>query len=127
MSKRELLLYTPLAHRASYRLEKAVAAVVPKQATEAVHTRDGLARRLRKPNNGLEVVAILAASRKELRELLSLAQILEGLRIILVLPDADPQTIAQGHSLRPRYVTNIHSDFQDVAAVLGKIRECFPS
>lgn len=122
MSKRELLLYSPLAHKVSHRLEEAVASVVPQQATEIVHTPEGLARRLRRPHNGLEVAVIMAATRKELGELLSLSQMFEGLRIILVLPDADPQTIAQGHSLRPRYLTLMGSDFQDVAAVLSKIR-----
>jgi hypothetical protein len=39
----------------------------------------------------------------------------------LILPDADPQTIARGHNLRPRYLSNIQSDFQDVAAVLRKM------
>ena len=43
------------------------------------------------------------------------------LRVILILPDADPQTIARGHNLRPRYLSNIQSDFQDVAAVLRKM------
>jgi hypothetical protein len=121
MPKRKLLLYIPLGHGASYRLEEAVATVVSQQATEIVHTPGSLTRKLRKPDNGLEVAVLLTASRKRLRELQSLDQILEGLRLILILPDAAPQTIAQAHNLRPRYLTNIHSDFQDVAAVLRKI------
>ncbi|MEW6658298.1 MAG: hypothetical protein AB1424_06535 [Thermodesulfobacteriota bacterium] len=121
MPKRELLLYTPLAHSAGCRLEEAVAMVVSPQATEIVHTSQGLARRLRRPDNGLEVAVILAASRKKLRELQFLEQMLESLRLILILPDAAPQTIAQGHNLRPRYVTQMGSDFRDVSAVLRKM------
>jgi len=67
------------------------------------------------------------ASREDLQELQSLHLILEDQRLILILPDADPQTVAQGHSLRPRYLTNIHSDFQDVASVLRKIMGASPS
>lgn len=96
---------------------------VPGQTTEVVHTPEGLAQRLRRPHNGLEVAVLLATGREKLRELQSLDQMLETLRIILILPDADPQTIALAHSLRPRYVTNIQGDFQDVAAVLRKILE----
>lgn len=121
MSKRAVLLYSPRAHMAGSRLEEAVASVVPQQATEIVHTPEDLARRLRRPHNGLEVAVIMAATRKELRELLPLSQMFEGLRIILVLPDAHPQTISQGHSLQPRYLTLMDSDFQDVTAVLSKI------
>jgi len=64
---------------------------------------------------------ILAPGRKILLELQDLDQMLERLRVILILPDADPQTIARGHNLRPRYLSNIQSDFQDVAAVLRKM------
>jgi hypothetical protein len=121
MSGRKLLLYVPLDHSASYRLQEAMAAVVPEQTTEVIHTAAGLVRRLRSPQNGLEVAVILAVGRKKLRELVSLEQMFERLRLILILPDTDPQTIAQGHSLRPRYLSNIQSDFQDVAAVLRKM------
>ena len=120
-SRRRLLLYTPLAHKASYRLEDAVAAVVSEQTTEVVHTREGLTQRLRRPHNGLEVAVLLASGREELRELQALDPMLENLRIILILPDIAPLTIALAHSLRARYVADIHGDFQDVAAVLQKI------
>jgi hypothetical protein len=121
MAKRELLLYIPLAHGASYRLKEAVATVVPQGKTEIVHTPLGLARSLRRPHNGLQLAVILAANRKKLRELLALEQILDGLRMILVLPDAEPQTVSEGHRLRPRYLALAGSDFQDVAAVLRKM------
>ena len=118
---RKLLLYAPLAHRASELLEEAVAAVIPEQMTERLHTAKSLAERLRNPLNGLEVAILLAATRQDLQELQALEQMLERLRVILILPDATPQSIAQAHNLRPRYLTNIQSDFQDVAAVLRRI------
>jgi hypothetical protein len=121
MRIRKLLLYTPPAHGASHRLETVVATVIPEQIIEMIHTAEGLAQRLARPQNGLEVAILLATSRAKLWELQSLEQMLERLRVILILPDTDPQSIAQAHSLRPRYLTNIQSDFQDVAAVLRKI------
>jgi len=124
MPKKELLLYAPVANADSYRLEEVVATVVPQPEMEMVHTPGGLFHRLRRLNNGLRVAVILAAGRKELGELLSLGLMLEGLRVILIIPDADPQTISQGHRLRPRYISLIDSDFQDVAAVLRRILRC---
>jgi hypothetical protein len=121
MLQRKLLLYTPQAHKAGYRLEEAVAAVLPEETTEVVRTMEGLVRRIKRPHNGLEVAVIMATGRKKLQELQSLEQMLESLRTILILPDADPRTIAQAHRLRPRYITDIRSDFQDVAAVLKKM------
>jgi len=98
-----------------------VAQTIPEHATVVVHTPEGLSRRLRKPDNGLEVAVIMAATPKKLRELQSIEQMLENLQLILILPNAAPQTIARAHSLRPRYLTHIHSDFQDVRAVLKKL------
>jgi hypothetical protein len=121
MPPQELLLYTPMGKADGHRLEEAVASVVPREATEMVHTPSDLAHRLRRLNHGLRVAVLMAPGRKELRELLILAPMLERLRVILILPDADPQTISQGHSLRPRYLTLSRGDFQDVAQVLGKI------
>jgi hypothetical protein len=116
-----LLLFTPLAPRASYRLEEAMATVVPKQATKVVHTPQALAGRLWKPANDLEGPVIMAASREKPQELPSLDQMQESLRLILILPNTDSPTIAQTPGLRPRYVTHIRSDFQDVSAVLIKM------
>jgi hypothetical protein len=121
MPQRKLLLYTPLAHKAGHRLEEAVVAVLPEGTAEVVRTAAGLARRLRSPRNGLEVAVIMATGRKKLEELQPLEQMLESLLTILILPDAAPRTIARAHKLRPRYVTDIRSDFQDVAAVLKKM------
>lgn len=121
MPKKKLLLYTPVAHRDGCRLKEALATVVAQQATEEVHTPQGLAGRLSKPASGLKVAVLLAAGRGKLRELQALDRMLESLRLILILPDTAPDTIAQAHSLRPRYVTDIHSDFQDVCAVLRKM------
>jgi hypothetical protein len=102
-------------------LEAALAPVIPPHAAEIVSSPEDLARRLRSPNKSLRVAVILAACPKKLEGLQSLGPLLENLRLILILPDAGPQTIAQAHSLRPRYLTNIDSDFQDVAAVLKKM------
>ena len=121
MSKKALLLYTPRAQKDSHRLERAVATVVPPEAIEIVHTPVDLGYRLTRLNNGFMVAVMMAAAGEELEELLALGLILERLRIILVIPDAEPRTISRGHILRPRYISYIDSDFQDVAAVLGKI------
>jgi hypothetical protein len=80
-----------------------------------------LSRRLRQPRHNLAVAVLVAASRQELLELLSIRDLLDGIRIILVLPDRQDDTIAKGHRLYPRFLTFADSDFLDVAAVLSKM------
>ncbi|MDD2902149.1 MAG: hypothetical protein PHU44_06905 [Syntrophales bacterium] len=127
MTQKKLLLYVPVAGGVGYRLTEAVGAALPQQEVEVVQTLDALSNRLQQPLNGLELAVLLSASQRQLFDFLTLRPLPDRLRIILVLPDAKPETISLGHSLQPRFVTYIHSDFQDVAAVLRKIMKSAPS
>jgi hypothetical protein len=49
---------------------------------------------------------LAAATRRELQELLDLAELLQGLPLILVLPEADAAMVSAGHRLRPRLLAN---------------------
>jgi hypothetical protein len=67
----------------------------------------------------LTVAILLASSKEELLDLLSLRDLLWDIKLILILPDSTPGSIAQGHLLRPRFLSDCGSDFVDVAAVLN--------
>ncbi len=90
---------------------------------EIHRTIDSLSRRLRQPSSGPSMAVLLAASKEDLMEFLSIHDLLDSVRIILVLPDRKDDTVAKGHSLRPRFLTYVDSDsdFLDVAAVLSKM------
>lgn len=121
MGSGKVLCYIPLDHPGAKRLGEAVASVVPPFQTIVVHSSEGLKGRLREPRNGLKVAVILAGDPRQLENLLALEEMLEDLRIILVLPDFQPETLARGHRLRPRYSTAATGDFEALAAVLKKI------
>lgn len=69
----------------------------------------------------IDVVVILAASVNQLTRLLQFRDILEGIEILLILPDQDKDTVSKGLSLYPRFITYTDSNFDDVSAVLGKL------
>ena len=127
MTPKKLLLYIPVPGGIGYRLTEAVAGALPKKEVEVVQTLDALSNRLQRPLNGLELAVLLSANQRQLVDFMALKPLPERLRIILVLPDAKPQTISLGHTLQPRFVTYTHSDFQDVAAVVRKIMKSVPS
>ena len=52
--------------------------------------------------------------------ILELSELLHDRRIILVLPDSEPETVSLGHILRPRFITYGDSDYMDVSAIMGK-------
>jgi len=82
-----------------------------------------LASRLGQPLNDRDVVILYLPHRRHLEEMLTIASLLERVRLIVILPDPKPETIALGHKLRPRFLTTVDQHFQDVAAVLRKMGE----
>ena len=63
----------------------------------------------------------LATTKEELSGILSVRELLVDVRIILVLPDQDKDSIKKGHTMWPRFLTYASSDFSDAAAVLRKM------
>jgi hypothetical protein len=103
------------------RLRRLIEALVTKKETVICRTVDSLSGALRQPQNHLSLAVLIAASEEELNELVGLRDLLEYVPIVLVLPNRRVQTIAQGHRLRPRFLTDVDSDWIDIAAVLSKM------
>ena len=116
-----LVYYGTLTDRARERLQGVIEGLVPKEELEVYGTIGELARRLRQPVGDVNMAVLLAATWEDLSQILSVCDLLCYVRIMLILPDQEEDTIAKGHSLQPRFVTYADSDFLDVAAVLGKI------
>lgn len=68
-----------------------------------------------------ETVVLQAATNNELRAFEAFRFRLEQVFFILVLPDAQAETIAWGHQLRPRFIVYQDSDFSEVGAVLDRL------
>jgi len=80
-----------------------------------------LLHHLQTPDPLPEAVVLQAASKHELRLLESFRFRLEEVFFILVLPDAEAETVARGHQLRPRFIAYQDSNFNEVGAVLDRI------
>ena len=116
-----LVYYASVTDGAGERLQRVIEGLVPEEKLEVYGMIGELAARLRQPVGDVTMAVLLAATREDLSRILSVCDLLCYVRIMLILPDQEEDTIAKGHSLRPRFVTYADSDFLDVAAVLGKI------
>ena len=117
----KVLYYGTTYNGAGKRLQKAIESVVPMENTEVCRDIEELGRRLRLPTCDVSISVFFTKSKAELFDLVLIKKLLLNLRIILVLPDEDSETIAMGHTLFPRFVTYTDSDFKDVEAVLKKM------
>ncbi len=95
--------------------------VVKTTEIEIFRTTENLKSRLYRFIHNLEVAVLLASSRKELQYIVSIRDLFGDIRIILILPDRERDTISQGHKLYPRFLSYVDSNFADVAAVLAKM------
>ena len=116
-----LLFYARKEHGAGERLQTLIEGLVSEDNIEICMTIESLSQRLRQPTYDLGIAVLLAADSQDLTELLSIRDLIWDLRLILILPDREIGTIAKGHTLRPRFLTYLDSDFADMTAVLKKM------
>ena len=109
--------------RAAYlaRLE----AEAPVDRFETYQTPEELQSGLLRPLGDVLAVVLFLTDDADLSRILTLQDLMDRTRIILVLPAWDPQLVTGGHSLRPRFMTTLEQDFCEVRAVLHKMASNF--
>jgi hypothetical protein len=68
---------------------------------------------------------LIASTPYDLDRILRLQRFVDGLQLVMVLPDRDSDTIAKAHSFRPRFLTYVDGDFSEIISVLEKITDRF--
>ncbi|WP_028319760.1 hypothetical protein [Desulfobulbus elongatus] len=116
-----VLLYTAKNTESGERLQHAIEALGSLESLIDCRTISDLIRHLQSPGPLPETVVLQAADKRELNALASFRFRLEQVFFVLVLPDADAETVARGHQLRPRFIAYQDSDFSEVGAVLDRI------
>ena len=84
-------------------------------------THESFNNRIRQGKTDIPAAVVFASNRQDLIKLQSIRELISDMRIIMILPDSDEESVKIGHSFYPRYISFTDSDFEDVAAVLLKI------
>ena len=116
-----LILYANNNTGSGKQLQAVIEAIVCKNSIEIYRNVERLSKRLCRRRYDVDIAVLLAASHKELQELLAIKELLHDIRIILLLPDNENETIAKGHKLYPRFLSYSDGNFDDVAAILSKM------
>ena len=117
----KILFYSPSADPSGDKLKQSVDEVVDRAQVEVHRQVTGLVQRLRMPSSDLEMAIIMPANRHELFAVSPLLAGFQGIRLVLVLPDREDETIAMAHSLRPRFVTYSNGDYSELKEVVKKM------
>jgi hypothetical protein len=118
-----IIFFLSVSNEQGERLERVVELFFPRRRIEKCRDLKELGKKLHEPYNYKDVVLLSPAGKEELSSLLALQDLLSDMRVILVLPDRDDETVAMGHRLRPRMVSYNDGDYLDVAAVLTRMNE----
>jgi hypothetical protein len=103
------------------RIRKVLGDMITDAQLEYCYTLDDLARWLRRPIYECSVAVLSAADKEELSNLVNLKDLFSFVKLILIAPDQDEETLTNAHKLRTRFLSFSKNDFSDVASVLAKM------
>lgn len=99
----------------------AIASRVASVHLETVHDLQGLKARLHRLPREIDAAVLLAATAAELEIFIELRDFLEGIPIILILPDLERDTVAKATRLYPTFLSAVDRSLSLVVDVLERI------
>ncbi len=119
------ILYIPSENGLERRFRALLETAVPNKKFEICHSIGELSARLIIPLSHVNVAVLFAVTRTEIVKIHSLGDLMADVKSILILADDDRDTIIKAHTLRPRYITWLDSDFNQIADVLKRMIELY--
>jgi len=111
MSVVKVLFYSSFANSEIRKIREIIGEVVPRSKLHVVNSFSVLSQILTQPKNKFHFSILIPLCKEELLMLYSLKNHFENMRLILVLPDRNRDTIRYGHLLYPRYLDFLDGDF----------------
>jgi hypothetical protein len=105
------------------RLDRRLRSLAGRTDTHLFHSLQGLSLRLIQPMAKDPIVVLVAGDRQELREFFGLGRLLQRFRVVLILPDRDPETLRLGYQLAPRFISYLDGDLSDARAVIAQMQQ----
>jgi hypothetical protein len=119
----ELLLYAPVPQDVRERVVSTLEPVLPEDSMRVCSTINNLYESLKAPRQDLRIAVLVLANRRDLQRLRSVRPMFHDIRILLVLPDTEEETIAMAHRFQPRYLTFVDKNIPALATVVERMRE----
>ena len=116
-----LLLYANAQNGIFQQLKQVIDSRVSGACLENYSNPEELFHRLRQPRLNIKIAVFAIAGSAELDRLLTLRELLADIRLVLVLADKDPQTLAKAHALAPRFITFTDAGIEPLVSVVEKM------
>ena len=119
------ILYIPAENGLEQCFRALLEITIPNKEFEICRSTRELAERLGRPLSNVKVAVLFAITREEFKGILSLGDLMRDVKTILILADQDKDTIMKAHTLRPRYITWLDTDFGNVPTVLKRMVDLY--
>lgn len=116
-----LIIYKKTKDAAEGQLQVLFESLVSKQNIDIYHSLVPLKQKILRTSYAEGIVILIAEKRDDLSELVPILELFRKLRIILVLPDREPETIQIGYRLEPRFMSFVDRGHAEIKAVLQKM------
>ena len=120
-----LILYSQGTKESGTRLLEIIKEAVSDHKLEIYSSIDELTERLHQPLMDVSVAVLHAATHSELMDMIYLGDILSELRVVLVLPDSEPEALEKAHILHPRFIASAENDFKHLGSVLKRMMKLY--
>ena len=124
MSKNDILIYSIAQNDTYKRLQRALKCIGVYQVSPDCRSVKALTDHLKQRSSVRPVIILLSVlSQAELDEIAAIhtPALFRDAKVILILPDHQPDMIRTGFSVQPRFTTFADSDFSEIAKVLAKM------
>jgi len=119
----KILFYSSTREDPGMEIGERLRRLAPEEGVEVCRSIEELIRGIHRSYDRDTIILLRVRDRKELLRIVSLRDLLQDLRIILLIPDREEETIALAHRLRPRFLGNGENDVSDTMSVVGKMME----
>jgi hypothetical protein len=100
---------------------RSVLHLVPEDKLEVFDGFSEFSERLRRPRDLSSAVLVVGPSPDDLKKLVSLKNNLKDVKILLVMAESTPETIALAHRVMPTYISDIENGPTGVVSVLNRV------
>ena len=116
----KMLYFSSLSPDSLQQLDEMIETYVPDHALETFKDIENFKERISQPSNSVSVV-VVAAEKEALKKLQVLQDQLNKLRLVVILPNKDQETVALCSKFKPRFLSYTSGNFSVVRTVLKKI------
>ena len=116
-----LIFYEKASDGISEQLKGMMKPLIGEDRIKVYHTISILSKRLARPIDGKVIMVLVAADRNDLLDIYAIRELFGIIRIIIILPDREDESVRMGYQLQPRILTYMNEELSEVYSVLRKM------